>query len=250
MYIILSVLYFPIPVLHKQSFCTAFKLLTISWNQVALKTLIVIHRALREVDPTFQEELLNYGRSKSHMLNMAHFKDDSGPNGNLSHFSCSCSLSFRKGKVSQNNTFFLVICSSAWDYSAWVRTYALFLEERLECFHVLKYDVETDRPVHFLLSFLLSFSLGHVNATCWYPVEFAARLRIFSLLRVLTCTWVQLLLQILRMKKKHYGATKMSTFWFLILSQRCYNVVKWSADSLISVTFHLTKNDLLCNCRV
>ncbi|KAH7546319.1 putative clathrin assembly protein At5g35200 [Ziziphus jujuba] len=81
---------------------------------VALKTLIVIHRALREVDPTFHEELINYGRSRSHMLNLSHFKDDSSPN--------------------------------AWDYSAWVRTYALFLEERLECFRVLKYDVETDRP--------------------------------------------------------------------------------------------------------
>ncbi|XP_054822222.1 putative clathrin assembly protein At5g35200 [Prosopis cineraria] len=81
---------------------------------VALKTLIVIHRALREVDPTFHEELINYGRSRSHMLNMSHFKDDSSPN--------------------------------AWDYSTWVRTYALFLEERLECFRVLKYDIETDRP--------------------------------------------------------------------------------------------------------
>ncbi|GMJ07526.1 hypothetical protein like AT5G35200 [Hibiscus trionum] len=81
---------------------------------VALKTLIVIHRALREVDPTFHEELINYGRTRSHMLNMSHFKDDSSPN--------------------------------AWDYSAWVRTYALFLEERLECFRVLKYDIEMDRP--------------------------------------------------------------------------------------------------------
>jgi hypothetical protein len=78
-----------------------------------LKTLIVIHRALREVDPTFQEELIHYGRQRGHMLNLAHFKDDSSPN--------------------------------AWDYSAWVRTYALFLEERLECFRVLKYDVEIDR---------------------------------------------------------------------------------------------------------
>ena len=33
----------------------------------------------------------------------------------------------------------------AWDCSAWVRTYALFLEERLECFRVLKYDIETER---------------------------------------------------------------------------------------------------------
>ncbi|XP_008794954.1 putative clathrin assembly protein At5g35200 [Phoenix dactylifera] len=81
---------------------------------VALKTLIVIHRSLREVDPTFREELINYGRSRSHMLNLAHFKDDSSAN--------------------------------AWDYSTWVRTYALYLEERLECFRVLKYDVETDPP--------------------------------------------------------------------------------------------------------
>lgn len=81
---------------------------------VALKTLIVIHRALREVDQTFHEEVINYSRSRSHMLNMSHFKDDSSPN--------------------------------AWVYSTWVRFYALFLEERLECFRVLKYDVEIDPP--------------------------------------------------------------------------------------------------------
>ncbi|PPR84365.1 hypothetical protein GOBAR_AA36341 [Gossypium barbadense] len=79
---------------------------------VALKTLIVIHRALREVDPTFHEEVINYGRSRRHMLNMSHFRDDSSP--------------------------------TAWDYSAWVRSYALFLEERLECFRVLKYDIEME----------------------------------------------------------------------------------------------------------
>ncbi|XP_019183884.1 PREDICTED: putative clathrin assembly protein At5g35200 isoform X1 [Ipomoea nil] len=78
---------------------------------VALKTLILIHRALREVDLTFHEELINYGQSRSYMLNMTHFKDDSSPN--------------------------------AWDYSGWVRSYALYLEERLECFRILKYDVET-----------------------------------------------------------------------------------------------------------
>jgi hypothetical protein len=33
----------------------------------------------------------------------------------------------------------------AWDCSAWVRTYALFLEERLECLAVLRYDVEAER---------------------------------------------------------------------------------------------------------
>ncbi|KAL6635302.1 hypothetical protein ACP70R_027973 [Stipagrostis hirtigluma subsp. patula] len=79
---------------------------------VALKTLIVIHRALREVDPTFREELISYGRSSSHMLHLSYFKDDSS--------------------------------AEAWDYSAWVRNYALYLEERLESFRVLKYDVEKD----------------------------------------------------------------------------------------------------------
>ena len=34
---------------------------------------------------------------------------------------------------------------AAWDCSAWVRTYALFLEERLECFRILKYDIEAER---------------------------------------------------------------------------------------------------------
>ncbi|KAK6134184.1 hypothetical protein DH2020_032074 [Rehmannia glutinosa] len=33
----------------------------------------------------------------------------------------------------------------AWDCSAWVRTYGLFLEERLECFRMLKYDIEAER---------------------------------------------------------------------------------------------------------
>ncbi|XP_062079560.1 putative clathrin assembly protein At5g57200 isoform X1 [Humulus lupulus] len=79
---------------------------------VAIKALIVIHRTLREGDPTFREELLNYSH-KSHVLQISNFKDDSSP--------------------------------LAWDCSAWVRTYALFLEERMECFRVLKYDIETER---------------------------------------------------------------------------------------------------------
>ncbi|KAJ6742050.1 CLATHRIN ASSEMBLY PROTEIN [Salix viminalis] len=79
---------------------------------VAIKTLIVIHRTLREGDPTFREELLNYSH-RGNILQMSNFKDDSS--------------------------------SLAWDCSAWVRTYALFLEERLECFKVLKYDIEAER---------------------------------------------------------------------------------------------------------
>ncbi|CAB4292692.1 unnamed protein product [Prunus armeniaca] len=84
---------------------------TRSWI-VAIKKLIVIHRTLREGDPTFREELLNYSQ-RGHILQISNFKDDSSP--------------------------------LAWDCSAWVRTYALFLEERLECFRVLKYDIESER---------------------------------------------------------------------------------------------------------
>ncbi|KAJ1425384.1 Phosphoinositide-binding clathrin adaptor, domain 2 [Sesbania bispinosa] len=84
---------------------------TRNWT-VALKTLIVIHRLLREGDPTFKEELLNFSQ-RGRILQLSNFKDDSSP--------------------------------IAWDCSAWVRTYALFLEERLECFQILKYDVEAER---------------------------------------------------------------------------------------------------------
>ncbi|EES06356.1 putative clathrin assembly protein At5g57200 isoform X2 [Sorghum bicolor] len=83
---------------------------------VALKTLIVVHRLLREGDPTFKEEFLAYS-SRGNILYIANFKDDSS--------------------------------QSAWDCSAWVRTYAFFLEERLECFRVLKYDIETERLVRY-----------------------------------------------------------------------------------------------------
>ncbi|GER48775.1 ENTH/ANTH/VHS superfamily protein [Striga asiatica] len=84
---------------------------THNWT-VALKTLIVIHRTLREGDPVFKEELLNF-QQRGRVLQMSNFKDDSSP--------------------------------IAWDCSAWVRTYGLFLEERLECFRILKYDIEAER---------------------------------------------------------------------------------------------------------
>ncbi|KAL5229227.1 hypothetical protein ABZP36_017492 [Zizania latifolia] len=78
---------------------------------VALKTLVVIHRLLREGDPTFREEFLTFTQ-RVRILQLSNFKDDSSP--------------------------------IAWDYSSWVRTYGLFLEERLECFRVLKYDIEAE----------------------------------------------------------------------------------------------------------
>nr|KAJ0197776.1 hypothetical protein LSAT_V11C700364760 [Lactuca sativa] len=80
--------------------------------KVAIKTLIVFHRTLREGDPSFREELLNYSHPGQVFL-VSNFKDDSSP--------------------------------LAWDCSAWVRTYGMFIEERLECFRVLKYDIESER---------------------------------------------------------------------------------------------------------
>ncbi|CAE6125965.1 unnamed protein product [Arabidopsis arenosa] len=46
---------------------------------------------------------------------------------------------------SLSREFLDLISLQPWDCSAWVRTYALFLEERLECFRVLKYDTEAER---------------------------------------------------------------------------------------------------------
>ncbi|RRT55235.1 hypothetical protein B296_00046882, partial [Ensete ventricosum] len=52
---------------------------TRNWT-VAVKTLIVIHRTLREGDPTFREELLSYSRRGS-ILQISNFKDDLGSLG-------------------------------------------------------------------------------------------------------------------------------------------------------------------------
>jgi len=49
-------------------------------TQVAMKVLIVIHRTLREGDPTFREELLNYSHRR-HILRISNFKDDTSPLG-------------------------------------------------------------------------------------------------------------------------------------------------------------------------
>jgi ANTH domain len=53
--------------------------------QVALKTLIVIHRTLREGDPIFRDELLSYSRRGS-VFQMSNFKDDSSPLGPSHNF--------------------------------------------------------------------------------------------------------------------------------------------------------------------
>ncbi|GAA0138312.1 vesicle coat protein [Lithospermum erythrorhizon] len=80
---------------------------------VALKTLLVIHRAMRELDSTVCEELANYTSRGGRMLNISYFKDESS--------------------------------SLAWEYSSWIRSYALYLQECLECFRILNYDVQRER---------------------------------------------------------------------------------------------------------
>lgn len=68
---------------------------------VAIKGLMLTHRLLRDGDSSFEQELLYNSRHGMRVLNLSNFRDDS--------------------------------YSHAWDYSAFVRTYALFLDEKLEC---------------------------------------------------------------------------------------------------------------------
>ncbi|KAG1339215.1 Clathrin assembly protein [Cocos nucifera] len=68
---------------------------------VALKSLMLVHRLLVNGDPAFQYEILYATRRGTRLLNMSDFRDDTH--------------------------------SSSWDHSAFVRTYALYLDQRLEC---------------------------------------------------------------------------------------------------------------------
>lgn len=72
---------------------------TKNWT-VALKTLILVHRLLNDGDPAYEQEIFFSTRRGTRFLNMSDFRDNSS--------------------------------SSSWDYSAFVRTYALYLDERLE----------------------------------------------------------------------------------------------------------------------
>ncbi|GAB4836115.1 hypothetical protein Ancab_001032 [Ancistrocladus abbreviatus] len=67
---------------------------------VALKTLMLIQRLLTEGDPAYEQEIFFATRRGTRLLNLSDFRDTSR-------------------------------CNS-WDYSAFVRTYALYLDERLE----------------------------------------------------------------------------------------------------------------------
>lgn len=61
--------------------------------QVAIKALIVVHRTLREGDPTFKEELLNFAQ-RGHIFSLSNFKDDSGPGGTNHQYFFYWALSF------------------------------------------------------------------------------------------------------------------------------------------------------------
>lgn len=65
---------------------------------VAMKALMLIHRLFQDGDPSFEREVLQGMRRGARLLNLSDFRDDSH--------------------------------SNAWDYSAFVRTYALYLDER------------------------------------------------------------------------------------------------------------------------
>ncbi|GMP39130.1 hypothetical protein CsSME_00010090 [Camellia sinensis var. sinensis] len=67
---------------------------------VAIKTLVLIQRLLTDGDPAFEQEIFFATRRGTRLLNMSDFRDTSQ--------------------------------SDSWDYSAFVRTYALYLDEQLE----------------------------------------------------------------------------------------------------------------------
>ncbi|KAL3838587.1 hypothetical protein ACJIZ3_023178 [Penstemon smallii] len=67
---------------------------------VALKCLMLIHRLLNEGDSVFQQEIMYATRRGTRLLNLSDFRDDAH--------------------------------SNSWDHSAFVRTYALYLDQRLE----------------------------------------------------------------------------------------------------------------------
>ncbi|XP_049414367.1 clathrin coat assembly protein AP180-like [Solanum stenotomum] len=69
---------------------------------VALKSLILVLRIFQDGDPYFPREVLHAMKRGAKILNLSNFRDDSN--------------------------------SSPWDFTAFIRTFALYLDERLDCF--------------------------------------------------------------------------------------------------------------------
>ncbi|XP_047331301.1 clathrin coat assembly protein AP180-like [Impatiens glandulifera] len=69
---------------------------------VAIKSLVLVLRIFQDGDPYFPREVLHAMKRGAKILNLSSFRDDSSS-------------------------------SSPWDYSAFVRTFSLYLDERLDC---------------------------------------------------------------------------------------------------------------------
>ncbi|KAG4969361.1 hypothetical protein JHK82_035045 [Glycine max] len=69
---------------------------------VALKCLMIVLRIFQDGDPYFPREVFHAMKRGAKILNLSNFKDNSN--------------------------------SSSWDYTAFIRTFALYLDERLDCF--------------------------------------------------------------------------------------------------------------------
>ncbi|KAK8509333.1 hypothetical protein V6N13_062382 [Hibiscus sabdariffa] len=67
---------------------------------VALKALVLVHKLMNDGGPVFQEEILYATRKGTRLLNMSDFRDEAH--------------------------------SNSWDHSAFVRAYAMYLDQRLE----------------------------------------------------------------------------------------------------------------------
>ncbi|GBF95458.1 hypothetical protein Rsub_08420 [Raphidocelis subcapitata] len=98
---------------------------------IAGKALMVFHRLMRECDPSFLEQLLRYcdrtGRPR--LLCLDRYADHSS--------------------------------REAWDYSAWVRAYGVYLDERLDAFRSMRFDPEAGNPArHQLAAFGYGGALG------------------------------------------------------------------------------------------
>ncbi|KAJ3687725.1 hypothetical protein LUZ61_016889 [Rhynchospora tenuis] len=75
---------------------------------VALKSISLVHRLITDGSPTFRQEILYATRRGTRLLNLSDFRDEAH--------------------------------SASWDHSTFVRTYSLFLDQRLE---FLQYDAKT-----------------------------------------------------------------------------------------------------------
>ncbi|XP_027084528.1 putative clathrin assembly protein At2g25430 [Coffea arabica] len=80
---------------------------------VALKCLMLIHRLLNDGDTIFQQEIMYATRRGTRLLNLSDFRDEAH--------------------------------SSSWDHSAFVRTYAFYLDQRLE---MMVYDKKQSGSAH------------------------------------------------------------------------------------------------------